>query len=244
MTNKVLLCVTLKTDLWPDWFMGYNNIRMFGKGYSTEVIQIYDFRADEARNRAFWAFKEQKQYDHLLFLDSDVVIPEDTIPRLLAQKKDIVGGLYMLKAFPFPPTMYEWHQKADENGENFLYRIILDYERGKMVKCDALATGCMMVSRKVLELPSPWFSFKEGGTEDTYFCRRAQEKGFEIWCDTSIECQHLRVAAVGVGDYWGALDKMGGMDAMKKALYKEWLQRPWLKEDKGADEGEFGETAA
>lgn len=244
MTDKVLLCITLKTDVEPDWLMGWNNIRMFGKGYSTEVMQIYDFRADEARNRAFWGFKQQTQFDHLLFLDSDVVMPEDTIPRLLSHKKDIVGGLYMLKEYPFPPTMYEWYQKPDEKGLNFLYKIILDYKRGSMVKCDALATGCMMVSRRVLDIPAPWFSFKEGGTEDTYFCRRAQEAGYEIWCDTSVECRHLRTAAVSVGDYWERVKDFGGIDAMAKILYSRWERQPWLEEVKVVDEGEFGEVPA
>lgn len=243
MTHKVLLCVTLKTDLTAPWFMEFNNIHMFGKGFSTEVMQIYDFRADEARNKALWSFKQQTQFDHLLFLDSDVCISPDTIPRLLAHQKDIVGGLYMLKEYPFPPTMYEWHQKPDKDGLNFLYKIILDYERGKMVKCDALATGCMMVSRKVLDIPKPWFSFAQGGTEDTYFCRRAQEAGFEIWCDTSIECNHLRIAAVNPGDYWLRVKELGGIENMKKILYQRWEQHPWLKEDKVADEGEFGEVA-
>jgi hypothetical protein len=244
--NKVLLCVTLKTDLWPTWFQKYNEIEFFGPNFQTEVMTIYDFRADEARNKAFWQFQEQKQFTHILFLDSDLCIPKDTIPRLLAHNKDIVGGLYMLKTPPFPPTMYVYHKRPDADGKGFIYRILLDYRPGDLIKVDGLATGCMMVSRKAVEeILHPWFSFNEGGTEDIYFCRRADKHGFEIYCDTSIECSHLRIVAVSPNDYWAHVRKMGGIEAVKTQFYQNFEEKPWKQEGRIAQgEGQFGEVPA
>jgi hypothetical protein len=247
--NHVLLCVTLKTDLTPTWFQAYNEIAFYGPNFQTEVLTIYDFRADEARNKAFWKFKEDTKFDHILFLDSDLCIPSDTIPRLLAHQKDIIGGLYMLKEYPFPPTMFEFYRKPDAEGKNFRYQIILDFKPGDLVKCDGLATGCMMISRKVVEtMPEPWFSFRDMGTEDIFFCRQAQKYGFDIWCDTSVEGKHLRTVPVTPGDYWGAVRRIGGMAEIKKVLSVENLeQQPWHRDEirkMNAKEGTFGEVPA
>lgn len=38
---------------------------------------------------------------------------------------------------------------------------------------------------------SPWFEFLDILGEDFYFCERAREAGYRIFCDTSVRCIHL-----------------------------------------------------
>lgn len=113
---------------------------------------------------------------HALFLDSDMTFPLDTVTRLLAHNKDIVGAVY---ASRFPP-----HQP---NGQPL--------EGGKTAnglrQMKIMPTGCLMIAMKVFEkLPKPWFSERVEGEqilgEDFTFCERARAAGFEIWEDTRL----------------------------------------------------------
>ncbi len=69
-----------------------------------------------------------------------------------------------------------------------------------LVPCDALATGCMLIKREVLEAirdahpgdKRPWFKCHEdsAGGEDFYFCEQARALGYDIWADFSVQCSH------------------------------------------------------
>jgi GT2 family glycosyltransferase len=63
-----------------------------------------------------------------------------------------------------------------------------------------MATGCMMIHRRVLDaLEKPFFRLvtDEAATrlmdsEDFYFCRKAREAGFTIYLDTDMPCSHVK----------------------------------------------------
>ena len=112
---------------------------------------------------------------HLLFLDSDMIFPADTIKRLLKHQKDIVGAVYSRRAAPFHAlgVTFEGEHIAPTK----------DLRRMQIIP-----TGCMMIRLSVFDkLSKPWFSTQIEGEkirgEDYYFCNRAAEAGFEIWCD-------------------------------------------------------------
>jgi hypothetical protein len=112
---------------------------------------------------------------HLLFLDSDIVFPVDTLSRLLARDKDIVGGLYMQRTAPHHPlgvTIEGAHEPVTAG----------------MKRMTIMPTGCLMLRLSIFDrLSKPWFNTRVEGEkivgEDYYFCERATAAGFEIWCD-------------------------------------------------------------
>jgi len=112
---------------------------------------------------------------HLLFLDSDMIFPPDTITRLLKRDKDIVGAVYSQRGAPFHPlgVTYEGEHTHVTSGVR---------------RMKILPTGCLMIRMAVFDtLAKPWFNTRVEGEkllgEDYYFCERATEAGFEIWCD-------------------------------------------------------------
>jgi hypothetical protein len=242
--TEVILCVTLNAALDPDWFQQFVNVRLLGPGFHTEIMTTRGFMADSARNAAVWHLLTKTNADYLLFVDADNGLPPDTVPRLMAHKKDVVCGVYPLKERPFLPVMYRYYKRPEENKGKALYHSILEYEKGSLLRADAAGTGCMMISRKVLEtVKPPWFSFLEGGTEDMYFCRQLEKYGFELWVDTSVECGHLRGVVVTMDDYRAQL-KLHGKDGLIQLMAHNKVQRPWELIEEGrldADEGEFGE---
>lgn len=115
---------------------------------------------------------------HILFLDSDMVFPKDTLARLLAHGKDIVGATYAKR---YPP-----HSALGD----FDHAPGLPPGNG-IVKALSLPFGCILIKMTALaKLPRPYFRYltTEGGTisEDEWFCLQAREAGLTVWCDLSL----------------------------------------------------------
>jgi hypothetical protein len=122
---------------------------------------------------------------HILFLDTDMIFPHDTLARLLARDKDIIGGLYTQRAAPFHPLGVTFE------GEHIPVTKSLRRMR-------IMPTGCLMIRMNVFDkLTKPYFNTRVEGEkllgEDYAFCENATKAGFEIWCDgdLSVEMGHI-----------------------------------------------------
>ena len=118
---------------------------------------------------------------HLMFFDTDMVFPADTLTRLLAHDKDIVGATYSQRMPPFHPL------SVTEAGEHI-------HITSGLHKMQLLPTGCMLIRASVFNaLTKPYFALVAEGDqlrgEDYYFCERARAAGFEIWCDGDLSSQ-------------------------------------------------------
>lgn len=131
---------------------------------------------------------------HMLFLDSDMVFPQDTIERLLSHAKYIVGGTYAQRVTPFRVL------------GNTLDNQPIEIDTG-LLEMSRMPTGCLMIHMSVFDkLRMPYFRVgidEEAGTilsEDLEFCDRAREAGFNIYCDVDLskELLHLGQQAIGV----------------------------------------------
>lgn len=147
---------------------------------------------DQARNMAA---KEALDVgaSHLLFIDSDMVFPDEGILTLASRDKLIIGANYNLRRLPLMSTV----KMLDEKGN--LVSVPGDQIPKYPFKCYAVATGFMLIRTEIfLNLPKPWFFYesREDDTvgEDINFCKKAREAGIDIWCDPTLEVKHI-------GDY-------------------------------------------
>lgn len=129
----------------------------------------------EARN-AIVREAQRIEADSILFLDSDMTFPPDTLQRLLAHKRDIVGAQYVKRVEPY--------NLLGEPAGNALHTHTIN-------RMASLPFGCILIRTSVFTVvPAPWFRYltTELGTmsEDTYFCHAAIAEGFDIWCDPSL----------------------------------------------------------
>jgi hypothetical protein len=131
---------------------------------------------------------------HLLFLDTDMSFPADTLTRLLAHDKDIVGATYSQRMPPFHPLT------VTEEDEHI--HITSGLRRVKL-----LPTGCMLIKVSVFNaLAKPFFTLIAEGDqlrgEDYYFCQNARAAGFEIWCDGDLSAKvgHIGQKTYRIGD--------------------------------------------
>lgn len=132
--------------------------------------------------------------DYLLFIDTDILIPSDIINNLLKHKKDIVSGLiwngYLQS--PTKPYLYPNIMRIDKG----VYRHVVNhyvktadsFNRGSQLINVDLTGAVILLSNEAYK--SIKYGFHPQG-EDAYFCKMAQDKGFEIFCDLGIFCHHI-----------------------------------------------------
>jgi len=84
------------------------------------------------------------------------------------------------------------------------YDTVLDYKDGDLVEVDACGMGCMLIKKSVFEkLEEPYFQYTPRSKtslqkgEDYYFCEKAKDAGFKIFCDTSVICGHIGTIVIG-----------------------------------------------
>lgn len=147
----------------------------------------------------------------LLYIDSDMFVPEDGLLKLMARDVDIVSGLYHSKQFPYWPiaSMFNPIQpmfppdtnpsplhKMFPRGE---YQSISEWRDGSLVEVDGVGTGFMLLKTEIFsKIAEPWFwnmpiRAREHWVvlgEDYTFCRNAKDAGYKIHLDTAVKCGH------------------------------------------------------
>lgn len=121
--------------------------------------------------------------EYILWLDSDMVFPNDTFARLHKHNKDIVSATYSTRKKPLRSVAFVDQFDAD---------IRLNEPTG-LHSVYAVGMGCMLVKTTVFKkLPEPWFSInwiadeKRFSGEDMYFCDLAYNNGYEIYVDVDL----------------------------------------------------------
>jgi len=192
-----------------------NHIRFFVYAAKSNPDIKFDFftpyrmSIDRARNEAAKIALETES-DYLLFIDDDVMIPNDTLFRLIESDKDIIAGLVIIRGYPFHNMAFRY----DENNKLINYNdlpLAVACEEGhlkydikcdscrrtpleKLVKVDAVGFSCCLIKTDVLrQMEPPWFITGLNHTEDIYFCLETQQYDPkpEIWINTDVSCGHL-----------------------------------------------------
>ena len=131
------------------------------------------------------ALKFDPQPTHIMWVDSDVVFPPETIERLLGHDKDVVGAFYNKRV---PPYDTVGHLIGRPH-----------VAKGGLYQADVMPHGCVLIKREVYEkLPQPWYfeSFDPSFVtdddpcgmigEDVNFSRECVKAGIEMWCDADL----------------------------------------------------------
>lgn len=201
-----------------------NHIQFFyrlGKNYPTHdfaLLNPYRMSIDMMRNHAVRVALEG-EFDYVMFIDDDVLIPFDAYGKLVAADKDIVAGNVVIRGYPYNNMCF----KLTEDRSRLDY--YNDLPKEQLVKVDAIGCSCVLIKVELLKkLSPPYFVTGTHNTEDIYLCMKAQrEVGAEnvsIFVDTTIECGHLlgpQVVTPGNKHLWKAFDE--GEDP--KILIKE-----------------------
>lgn len=127
---------------------------------------------------------------HVLFLDSDMRFPKETLVRLLAHEEPVVAVNYARRRFPVEPTA------SNEDGQPIY---VEDGVEG-LVPVAHAGMGVMLVDLDLFrQIPAPWFQIGysaragEYAGEDVYFSTLIREHGLPVLVDNTLsrEVTHL-----------------------------------------------------
>lgn len=143
----------------------------------------------------------QGEYDYIFWMDSDMQFPQDALTRLLAtlqeKKLDIITGLYYRRTPPYSPVLFD-ELEILENGESAYSEF--DEIPDALFKVGGCGFGCVLMDTGVfLDVHGKFgelFTPIGRNGEDTSFCWRARQCGYEIWCDPSVECGHVGYSTI------------------------------------------------
>ena len=183
--KSILIAIPTNMYIEPDTFKSVYDLEV-PDNYTTDFQYFYGYQVDQIRNLiAHWA----THYDYLFAVDSDIVFAKDTLTKMLQHDVDMVSGIYR-------------QRKADQqvleiykNGTNMEYK---DLHNKGLVEIDGCGFGCVLIKSEVIKAVGyPQFVYKSAInhkdtiSEDTYFCHQAKLKGYKIYTDTSILCDHI-----------------------------------------------------
>jgi 2-polyprenyl-3-methyl-5-hydroxy-6-metoxy-1,4-benzoquinol methylase len=231
--------------------------RLHELGLDTGYYQHEGHRVDRNRDWICEAFMEHpKKPDWLLMIDTDMDHPVTCAERLIRWNKPIVGALYFHRGKTHDPFVFKkagtqkdhwgrdqraWAPMKDEVYE-FLMVNKIPMRDGALaidppiigdplVECDAVATGCMLLHRSVLEkIEKPWFEYEAGGnSEDLTFCDKAKfEHGFPIYCDLSTISGHYNWVPMGQAQFRIRYEQRGvDFTNFSKRSAGDWLSEFW-----------------
>lgn len=137
---------------------------------------------------------------HVFFIDKDVLPPKDAIERLLAHDKDVVVGVTPI--YKGQPVWSVMKYDANEEFDNVFNPIPYGELPDKLFRAQHFGGTTLLVKRHVLEeMEWPWFKdvFSELGLvlgQDLFFTGKAKRLGFELWCDPTVQCEHMRQSSL------------------------------------------------
>lgn len=158
--------------------------------------------------------------DWVLYLDSDMRFPADTLFRLLDRNVPIVSANYSTRRAPAEPIAFK--------SIGTLEKLYTEEDSTGLEEVSANGFGVMLIHRVVFEkLPKPWFFIpyipeKDGHWgEDVWFCNGARKAGFDVLVDHDLSKE---VKHIGVREY----------DYLDTLAMKDDVQAAWRKEQAAA----------
>jgi hypothetical protein len=144
----------------------------------------------------------EKDYDYIMWIDSDIIFKPEHFFKLLEHDKDIVSGLYLrqpledgLEAIPVAYACFDSHKQAISTADPKV--------NGELIKVWSNGMGWMLIKKGVFEkVEYPWFGPIPIGLgyhgEDISFQLRAKDAGFDSYVDTSIVVGHEKEVVLNI----------------------------------------------
>jgi len=138
-------------------------------------------------------------FTHYLFIDSDTVVTEEDVKKLLSYNLDIVAGAYMSRESEY---CYVGGHFKYEN-DNVVDFINIEKSTNGLIEVDWVGAGCLLIKKEVFEnLPYPWFHYpiiekinkgkkhRQLVFEDVGFSMLVKKYGFKIYMDCDVDVKH------------------------------------------------------
>lgn len=171
------------------------------------VVRQYGYSAiDQARNRmTHYALYESRQFDSILWIDSDVLFKVEDVLRIISHDEPICSG-----AYPFKNPNSQQMTLTSLDGKK------IHFGKDGLTEIECAATGFLYIKKEVFDTMIGVFNMPRCNTsfdqpcypffkpdvwkikgddlylgEDYSFCMRAREAGYQIMLDPKIRLKHI-----------------------------------------------------
>ena len=168
-------------------------------------------------------------------LDDDHIWDGDLLMRLLDRGKDVIHPLVSMRYPPFKAVSCEPAPGSWSNGSR--WRPWKEIPLTGLSENHVIGAAGLLIRRPVLEkLEKNWFDpgkLDPGHMqEDTYFCKKVYDAGFQIWQDNENKIGHLATCSVWPGPPDGVDIRF---DFARTNIHVNLdMQEKWLKKDTSA----------
>lgn len=142
------------------------------------------------------------RYDAMLVIESDIIVPPDTLRRLAALDADVAYGVYRFRHSGIINILERYAGTPRNEGESLSIRpekLAEALLRG-YVPCSGGGLGCALIQRHVLEaIP---FRHEDTAHCDTYFNRDVMHAGFGQRADMGLICGHKEETGAVIWPQW------------------------------------------
>lgn len=161
-------------------------------GCDTHLECFYGYRIDQVRN-LICHYAVTNKFDYVLFVDSDIILPEDTLKKLIQIDQDVVTGVYIQrKPGAKIPEIYV------DDGYGGMKNIDPANLGSIDQECAGCGFGCCLVKvATIKKIDYPQFSYhhairiEDTISEDVDFCIKARRAGAKIYYDPTLRCDHI-----------------------------------------------------
>ena len=188
---RVLIAVPTFENILPDTFKS-----IYGLSIPDNTQCCFDFirgyHCALARNKIAKCAIDNN-FDYVLMVDSDIILPSNALVDLLSNAADICLGCYPRKNTT--TQQVELFKPGQYNFVHTFYYSDLESFNGKFVVKGG-GFGCALIRTSVFKrLSYPWFKYVEYDngevlSEDNYFCDAASHAGITIYADSRVRCGH------------------------------------------------------
>lgn len=167
-----------------------------------------------SRNALTKMWLDETEAEWMWMVDSDMGFAPDTLDRLLATDKPVVGALCFSWRPEEPdglggyrcrpaPTIFGW------DGQGF--KLVSSYPYNELMRVGATGAACLLIKRSVAQeirnlYGDDWWTpvrYEDGDflSEDLSFCYRAGSINWGVWVDTRVKTTHAKTIWVGE-EHW------------------------------------------
>ena len=188
---RVLIAISARENIPTPFAMQLMKLRAIYGDVLEDILFDFVQPVDLSRNNLFTKFLTDYPYaTHIFLLDTDVMVPDDIIIRLLLGEKGgrlLTSGLVVKKNPPHYPLA------NSKYGPNTYKPIIGWPQNSNLIDASSVAFGCLLINRKVLQdIPYPFcMTGNVGQSEDYSFCEKAIAYGFYPCLNVQAQCAHI-----------------------------------------------------
>lgn len=228
--NKVLITVT--TGEYARRADFYDYYHMLDKPEGAIISFCHERSPAKARNILIKASREY-ECTHILFIDDDMSYQGNALKQLLEHDVDIVTGLYLSRAYPHQPIVFDLADEDDRCISMYLT------EKPHLKPIVAAGFGFLLCKTEIFDrMDQPYVRLGELDNEewcdDIGFFKRVREAGIQSYCDMTCLLGHMGTMIVEPEydektNTWYTIYNTGGTGKIKTPQIQPVTEHDYVK---------------